>query len=187
MTKPLPLRVLVCVKPSFYPSAVSRYPFLVDENLIIAIIFMIAGVIGCFVPVLPGPSLAWLGALYYGWQTDWATISPLILGLLLVIALVGATADWWMSALGAKKGGASAWSQVAAMFGGIVGFFVFSLPGMIIGSVAAIVAVEWHRLREWKGVLRAGGGYLVGFLLAMIVEFVCTLLIIGIFAVRLAL
>ena len=147
---------------------------------------MIAGVVGCFVPVLPGPSLAWLGALYYGWQTSWAKISPLILVLLLIIALVGATADWWMGFLGAKKGGASAWSQLAALLGGLIGFFVFSLPGMIIGSVAAIVAVEWHRVREWKAVLRAGGGYLVGFLLAMVVEFVCTLAIIGIFAARLA-
>ena len=148
---------------------------------------MIAGLVGCFVPVLPGPPLAWLGALYYGWQTDWVKISWPVLGATLIIALIGATADWWMGFLGAKKGGASAWSQVAALFGGLIGFFVFNLPGMLIGSVAAIVAVEWHRLREWKGVLRAGGGYLVGFLLAMVVEFICTILIIGIFAARLML
>ena len=158
-----------------------------DENLIIPIVLMIAGLVGCFVPILPGPPLAWLGALYYGWQTDWEKISPLWLGLMLVIALIGATADWWMSHLGAKKGGASAWSQVAALFGGLIGLVLFSLPGMLIGSVAAIVAVEWHRLREWKGVLRAGGGYLVGYLLAMVVEVICTLFVIGIFAARLML
>ena len=146
---------------------------------------MVAGLAGCVMPVLPGPPLAWLGALYYGWQTGWAKISPLILGLLLIIALVGATADWWMGALGAKKGGASAWSQVAALFGGLIGLIVFSLPGMLIGSVAAIVAVEWHRLREWKGVMHAGGGYVIGFLLAMVVEVICTLFIIGVFAARL--
>lgn len=176
-----------CVSPGLHHSSLPLYPFAMDENLIVALALMIAGVVGCFVPILPGPPLAWLGALYYGWQTDWAKVSPLVLGLLLVIALVGATADWWMSFLGAKQGGASAWSQVAALFGGLVGFVVFSLPGMLIGSVAAIVAVEWHRLREWKGVLRAGGGYLVGFLLAMVVEVICTLLIIGIFAARLML
>ena len=146
---------------------------------------MVAGLVGCVMPILPGPPLAWLGALYYGWQTGWAKISPLILALMLVIALVGATADWWMGFLGAKKGGASPLSQVAALFGGLIGLIAFSLPGMLIGSVAAIVAVEWHRLREWKGVLRAGGGYLVGYLLAMVVEVVCTLFIIGIFAARL--
>ena len=148
---------------------------------------MLTGLAGCFVPVLPGPPLAWLGALYYGWQTDWEKISPWLLGLLLVIALIGATADWWMGFLGAKKGGASAWSQVAALVGGLIGFVVFSLPGMLVGSVAAIVAVEWHRLREWRGVVRAGGGYLVGFLLAMVVELVCTLFIIGVFAAQLLL
>ena len=65
-----------------------------DENLIIATFFMVAGLVGCFVPILPGPTLAWLGALYYGWQTNWAQISPLLLVLLLVIALIGATANW---------------------------------------------------------------------------------------------
>ena len=158
-----------------------------EQNLLIAIALMIAGLVGCFVPVLPGPPLAWLGALYYGWQTGWEKISPFWLVTMFIVALVGATADWWMGFLGAKKGGASALSQVAALFGGLVGFVVFSLPGMIIGSVAAIVAVEWHRLREWRGVVRAGGGYLVGFLLAMVVEFVCTLIIIAIFAARLML
>ena len=90
-----------------------------------------------------------------------------------------------MGFLGAKKGGASAWSQIAALIGGLVGFIVFSLPGMLVGSTVAIIAVEWRRLREWRGGLRAGGGYLVGFLLAMVAEVICTLLIIGLFAARL--
>ncbi len=155
-----------------------------DSNLLIAIALMVAGLVGCVVPILPGPPLAWLGALYYGWQTGWAKISAPMLALMLVIALVGATADWWMGALGAKKGGASPWSQVAALAGGLIGLVVLSLPGMLIGSVLAIVAVEWNRRREWKSVMRAGGGYLVGFLLSIVVEIVCTLLIIGIFAAR---
>ena len=158
-----------------------------EQNLLIAIALMIAGVVGCFVPVLPGPPLAWLGALYYGWQIGWEKISPFWLVTMFIVALIGASADWWMGWLGAKKGGASAGGQIAALFGGLIGLIVLGLPGMIIGSVAAIVAAEWHRLREWRGVLRAGGGYLVGFLLAMVVEFVCTLVIIAIFAVRLML
>ena len=145
---------------------------------------MLAGLAGCFVPILPGPPLAWLGALYYGWQNNWQTMTPLTLALLLVVALLGATADWWMSLLGARKSGASAWSQVAALVGGLVGLVVLSLPGMLIGSVAAIALVEWRRLRQWKGAVRAGGGYLVGYLLAMVVEFVCTLVITGVFAWR---
>ena len=155
-----------------------------DQPLAIALFLMLAGLVGCVVPVLPGPPLAFLGALYYGWQSDWQIITPLTLALLLVVALVGATADWWMGFLGAKKGGASARGQIAALGGGLVGLLIFNLPGMLIGSVGAIVAVEWHRLREWKGVLRAGGGYLVGFLLAMVVEIICTLIIAGVFAAR---
>ena len=148
---------------------------------------MIGGLVGCFVPILPGPPSAWLGALYYGWQTDWAQVSPLFVGVLFVIACIPATVSTWMRFLGAKKGGASAWSQIAALAGGLVGLVAFNLPGMIIGSTVAIVAVEWRRLREWRGRLREWRGYLVGFLLATVVEVTCTLLIIGLFAARLAL
>ena len=156
-----------------------------DQTLTVTLILMAAGLVGCVVPLLAGPPLAWLGALYYGWQTAWQTITPLFLAFLLIIALVGATADWWMGILGAKRSGASAWGQVAAIVGGLVGLVFFSLPGMLVGSVAAIAAVEWQRQREWKSVLRAGGGYLVGYLLSIVIEIVCTVLIIGGFAARL--
>jgi uncharacterized protein YqgC (DUF456 family) len=156
-----------------------------DETLLFASLIMAVGLLGCIVPVLPGPPLVWLGALFYGWKTHWAIITPLFLGFLLILALVGATADLWMGFLGAKKGGASAWAQVAALFGGLIGLVALSVPGLLIGSIGAIVAVEWHRLRDWNAVLRAGGGYLAGYLLAMVVEVVIALTMIGLFAAKL--
>lgn len=85
-----------------------------NETLLLSLGIMAVGLIGCVVPVLPGPPLVWLGALFYGWKTDWAQITPLFLGFLLILALVGATADLWMGFLGAKKGGASLGAQLAA-------------------------------------------------------------------------
>lgn len=155
-----------------------------DQTLLLSFGIMVAGLIGCVAPVLPGPPLVWLGALFYGWQTDWTRIGPIFLGLTLLVALAGGSADIWMGFLGAKKGGASFGAQIAALLGGIVGFLVLSVPGLLIGSIAAIALVEWRKHRDWNSVVRASGDYLAGYLLAMTVEVAAALLIIGAFAAR---
>lgn len=148
-----------------------------NQDFWLAMLLIGIGAIGCFLPVLPGPPLAWLGALYFSWRTGFVSPSPFVLGLLLVVTVVGATADWWMGFLGARKGGASLWGQLAATLGALVGFFVLSIPGLIIGSLAGLIATEYYRQREWKLVFKAGAGYLVGYLLAAVVEFVCVVVI----------
>lgn len=139
------------------------------------------GLIGCIVPLLPGPPIVWLGMVYYAWQTDWTKVGPFSLAILLVLALVGSSANTWMSWLGARKGGASGWATVASIAGGLIGLVFFSLPGLIIGSVASIAAVEYYRHGDWNKVFKASSGYVVGYLLAMLVEIAVCLLMIGIF------
>mgnify|MGYP002778553827 CR=1 FL=1 len=156
-----------------------------NEIQIVTAILMIAGLVGCVLPILPGPPLIWLGALYYGWRTEFEVVTPLFLAALLVPTVIGATADWWMSFLGARRGGASVWGQLAALGGGIVGFFVFSLPGMLVGAVGALVLVEYRRAKDWNSVFKAGKGYLVGYLLSIVVELICAFVIIGLFLGRL--
>jgi uncharacterized protein YqgC (DUF456 family) len=143
-------------------------------------IIIAIGLFGCVVPVLPGPPLVWLGALYYAWRTNWEQVSIPTLVLLLVLALAASTSNLWLSALGAKKTGASGWATLASFAGGLIGLIVASFPGMLIGSIGAIVAVEYSRHRDWSKVLKASGGYLAGYLLSMVVELVTSLVIVGI-------
>jgi uncharacterized protein YqgC (DUF456 family) len=158
-----------------------------DNTLIFTAILMGMGVLGCVIPVLPGPPLVWLGAMYHGYQTNWSEVSVAILILLFVLAMVGSTADTWMGYLGARSGGASIWSSLAGAAGGMIGLIVLNLPGAILGSLAAVAAVEWYRHRDWSKVLSAGTGYLKGFLLSMVVQFFICLLMIGIFVMALRL
>lgn len=152
-----------------------------SETLILTMLLMGVGLIGSILPLVPGPPLIWLGALYYAWNTGWTTVGWPSLLVLLVLAIVGGTADLWVGYLGASKGGASGWATLASIVGGLVGLIVFSIPGAIIGSVGAIVLVEYLRHRDWRRVLRAGGGYLIGSLLSSVVEVVIALVMIGIF------
>jgi uncharacterized protein YqgC (DUF456 family) len=158
-----------------------------NEIQIVTGLLMFAGLVGCILPVLPGPPLVWLGALFYAWRTGFETIPLWFLGILLIPMLIGVTADWWMTFLGARRGGASMWGQLASLAGGLIGFFAlgFSLPGMLIGAIAALVLVEYQRAKDWNAVLKAGKGYLAGYLLSLVVETCCALIMIACFIVRL--
>lgn len=152
-----------------------------SEVAIVTTLIMAVGLVGAVLPLVPGPPLIWLGALYYAWRTGFEVVGWPMLIFLLLLAIIGGTADLWMGYLGASKGGASGWATLASLVGGIVGFVVGSLPGAIIGSIGAIVLVEYGRYRDWRKVLRASGGYLVGSLLANVVEVVIALVMIGVF------
>lgn len=152
-----------------------------DGPLVIALLIMLVGTIGALVPALPGPPLVWLGALYYAWQTGWTVVGwPSLLGLL-VLALLGGTTDLWMSYFGARTGGASLGGTLASLIGGVVGLLIFSLPGAILGALLALALVEFTRHRDWRRVLRASGGWLIGSLLSALVEVLICLVMIGLF------
>lgn len=144
-------------------------------------IIMLAGVLGCLIPALPGPPLVFLGALYYAWRTNWEQVSIPTLVILFLIMLVGATSNLWLSYFGARKSGASVWASVAAFFGGLIGLIVGSLPGFFIGAIGAIVLVEYSLHKDWSRVLKAGKGYVAGYLLSLVVELMVCFAIIGFF------
>jgi len=154
----------------------------------LTVVAMAVGLIGVILPVIPGVGFIWLTVLAYALAERFATIDPLTFVILTVLAAAGVSADLWMSQLGASVGGASAWSAVAGIVGGVVGamvgavfFGVGAVPGAILGALAAVVALEWHRRKDWNEAFKAGGGWLIGCTLSGGIQFVIALLMIVIF------
>ncbi len=149
--------------------------------LVLTLAVMLVGVIGTVLPVIPGTILIFLAALVYalveGFQAiGWPTL--LVLGVLTVIAT---TADLWASSIGAKLGGASGWSVVVGLLGGLVGFVLFSLPGAILGAVLGVLLVELIRLGDVKQALRAGSGWAIGWILSTVFQLGAGLVMVAIF------
>lgn len=150
--------------------------------LVLTLLIMLVGLIGIVVPVLPGTILIFLAALIYalveGFRAiGWATL--IILGMLAIIAT---TADIWASSIGAKMGGASGWSVLFGMLGGLGGFVIFNLPGAIIGAILGVMLTEIVRLGDWKQALKAGSGWALGWVLSTIVQLGIGLTMVAIFA-----
>jgi uncharacterized protein YqgC (DUF456 family) len=142
---------------------------------------MLVGLIGIVLPVLPGTIIILVAAFVYalieGFQTvGWPTL--VVLGLLAVVAT---TADVWASSVGAKIGGASGWSVVFGLVGGLVGFVVLSLPGAIIGAVLGVLLTEIVRVRDWRQAFKAGSGWVVGWILATVVQLAIGFVMVAIF------
>src|SRR5689334_24262046 len=129
--------------------------------LVTSLLIMLVGLVGCVVPAIPGLPIVWLGALFFAWQTSFQVFGWPMLALLFVLMAIGTTAGVWMGALGARKGGASLWSSALGLLLGVVGLFVFSLPGMIIGSLLGVALGELIRHGDWRRMLSASRGYIV--------------------------
>jgi uncharacterized protein len=130
--------------------------------LALGIILMILGIIGCLVPVLPGPPLSFLGllALHFTKFGDFSTLILLILG---GVALAVTIFDLIVPLWGTKKFGGSKYGSRGATIGLIIGFFLGPI-GIILGPFMGAFAGEMIFKDDVKYAIRAGFGSLLGFL-----------------------
>jgi uncharacterized protein YqgC (DUF456 family) len=128
---------------------------------IIASIFLILGLIGCFISILPGPILSYL-ALFCLIPTDnCLSVSALVFfGVLTIVVTV---ADFIIPSLGAKKFNCSSYGVWGCTLGTFVGAFFFPI-GIILGPFLGAFLGELISRRDVSAALRGGIGAFLGFL-----------------------
>jgi uncharacterized protein len=151
-------------------------------TLIAVALIMLVGLIGTVLPVIPGTPLIFVGAFLYAVVEGFHAVGWPTLAVLGLLTLVATTADLWASSVGAKMGGASGWSVILGLIGGMAGLLLFSLPGAILGAILAIVSSEIIRQDDWKKALKAGSGWIVGWILSTVLQLSIGLTMIAIFA-----
>lgn len=130
--------------------------------LILGIILIILGIIGCLVPVLPGPPLSFLGIIALH-LSKFGDFTPTVLIILGAVALVVTILDVIVPVWGTKKFGGSKYGSRGAMVGLIIGFFIGPV-GIILGPFLGAFAGEMIFKDDIRYALRAGFGSLLGFL-----------------------
>ncbi|MGI6656667.1 MAG: DUF456 domain-containing protein [Desulfobulbus sp.] len=134
-----------------------------------AVLMMGIGFAGTLVPVLPGLPLMYAGMLLAAWVDQFqrvGTVSLVGLGLLTVLSLV---VDYWASALGAKRVGASRLAIYGAMIGTVAGLF-FVPWGLLFGPFIGAAAGELIHRKPLQQAARVGVGTWVGILLGAVVK-----------------
>lgn len=146
---------------------------------ILAALLILAGLLGLFLPALPGTPLIFAGALVYDLVNDWTVFGWGWLTLLLLLTLLALLGDWWLSNMGARKGGAS-WQALAV--GGVLGLIglIFLPPfGFLLGSIGGVIGTEILRVRDGRRAVRAGSGWLVGWILSLLLQGAVALAMLG--------
>jgi uncharacterized protein len=151
--------------------------------LVLGLICMIGGVLGSFLPVLPGPGLSWLGLLLL-YLTEAVKMNYWILGISLLITIIISILDYVIPAQGTKRFGGSSYGVWGTNIGLIVGVFVPIPFGFIIGPFAGALAGELiYNSKDHNRAFKAATGSFIGFLASSFMKFVVCVAFFGLFAV----
>ncbi len=113
------------------------------DPMVVAIGFLLAGVVASFVPVVPGGLLSVTGIGYYWYMTG----EPGILALsgLFILGGVAVIVDWLGSAISARVGGAALQTTAIAAVVAVI-LLVFSGPiGALLGIAGTVFLLEYRR------------------------------------------
>jgi uncharacterized protein YqgC (DUF456 family) len=130
--------------------------------LILGIVLMIIGIIGCLVPVLPGPPLSFLGLILLQ-VSKFGDFSSTTLIVLAAITIVVAILDYIVPIWGTKKFGGSKYGTRGATVGLIIGLFLGPV-GIIVGPLLGAIVGELIFKDDMGYAVKAGFGSLLGFL-----------------------
>ena len=137
--------------------------------IILGIVCLLLGMVGCFLPVLPGPPLSYLGLLLLHWteQIHFSTTSLLIWLLLVIVVQI---LDYISPVLGTKYAGGSKWGNRGCIIGTIAGLFVFPPWGILIGPFVGAVIGELISGKQSVDAVQAGLGAFLGFLFSVVAK-----------------
>ena len=130
--------------------------------IIIGLILAIAGMVGCILPVIPGPMLSFSALVIISWTKNWQIFSQTFLIVMGVLTALLIMLDYVAPALGAKKYGASKRGMWGSAIGMVIGIFFIPPWGMIVGAFVGALAGELASGKSGRTALRAGWGILVG-------------------------
>ena len=141
----------------------------------LGVILTIAGIVGCILPLIPGPPLGYAALLIVHFTLDEPfTANFLIMWLLLTIVVT--LLDYYVPIWGTQKFGGSRSGIWGSTIGLVIGLFFFPPFGMIIGPFIGAVAGELISGKNTSAALRSGLGSFLGFVAGTVMKLAVSLI-----------
>lgn len=152
--------------------------------LILGFFFVLLGILGSFLPVLPGPLTGWIGLLILH-LTKIVPLDWTFLGITLGVAILIWALDYVIPAWGTKKFGGSKYGIWGTVLGLIIGLIFMGPFGIIIGPfLGAFIGELIHDSTDSKKAVKAAFGSFIGFMFSTGLKFLVSIIFIGLYIVK---
>ena len=142
----------------------------------LGVILLLAGLVGCVLPILPGPPISFAGLVCLWWARDFAaaTFDETTVIIAAAAAGVSTALDYVAPILGAKKFGASKLGVWGSIIGMIVGIVWFPPFGMLLGAFLGAMLGELYAGKEGSDATKAAIGVFLGTILGIVIKMVAS-------------
>ena len=139
--------------------------------IIISSLLIIIGIVGSFMPVIPGPLTSWFGLFLLN-LIPTIEIDNSILAITFVIAIIIFFLDNLIPIYGSKYFGATKYGIIGAAIGLIVGVLSPIPFGILLGPIFGALIGELIFNNDLKKSIKSSIGVLIGFVASSLIKFV---------------
>jgi uncharacterized protein YqgC (DUF456 family) len=100
-------------------------------QVILAVICLLAGLVGCIVPALPGPPLSYAALLLLQWS-GYGDLSSRFLLIWAAVVIAVTLLDYYLPVWMTRRFGGSRHATIGAAIGLIAGFFILPPLGIVV-------------------------------------------------------
>ena len=140
-----------------------------DQTLIalVSIVLLVLGIIGTFLPVLPGLLLSLCGLLIYKFGTD-TPLSMVYIWIFIALTGLSVVLNYVIPARTTRKYGGTRWGSVGSVIGTLAGMFFIPIPfGFLIGMLLGVLVAELlHDFNDKKKAFNSVKGTVIGFFIS---------------------
>ncbi len=141
--------------------------------LVLGFILMAIGIVGCLLPLLPGPPLAFVALLIQQLRTD-QPFTAKFLWIWGIVTVVVTALDYIIPVYGTRKYGGSSYGVWGCTIGLIAGIWMGPL-GIIVGPFLGAFIGELIARNNSENALKAAWGSFVGFLFGTLLKLIACL------------
>ncbi|KDN55032.1 DUF456 domain-containing protein [Flavobacterium seoulense] len=149
--------------------------------LILGLACMLIGVVGSFLPVLPGIGLCWLGILFL-YLTSVVPVNYWVLGITFLVVVIFFIANYILPAKGTQRFGGSKAGIWGTNIGLVIGLLTPIPFGFVIGPfLGALIGELVFDAKNAQQAIRAATGSVIGILASAFIQFMLCIIYFGIF------
>jgi hypothetical protein len=111
---------------------------------------MVFGLLSLITQIIPGLTIIWLAALFYGFATGFTWLGIILIVLISGLMVLGGLMDEILMGARAHKSGARWWAIILAILAGVWGSLTFPPFGGLVIALVALFTLEMLRLNDWR-------------------------------------